>query len=394
MNFKKFSLALVRGIIPAICLTLPIGSVYAFSLFSSDIATYINCSLSQVQFAFSLSIFFLGMGAAFGGKLVEKNINKAGFTASLLFLFGLLTTTLGINVKNIWLIYLGYGVLNGTAQGIGYLTPVKTVLLWFPRNKGLASAVSIISFGLGSSLCSLLFNMIYPICGITYIFAALSIFYFPMMMFGSCLLKKPKYALRKKDTVKKEKKFSYKMIFKDRFFWQSWLFMLLNISAGLALIGVCKNIFNELKLSNELIITLMMLAGLFNGGFRLIFAWWSDFLEKRINIQLIISLISVAMIVVSAFYFPIIVIAILIINATYGGGFSTIVSILSDKFGNNNLSTIHGLVLSAWGISGLIGNNLSVMMYNISNSYYYIVYLLMAMYVLNTINVLIMKKNY
>jgi OFA family oxalate/formate antiporter-like MFS transporter len=206
---------IIRGIIPALLITLPIGSVYAFSLFSTDISTYINCSFKEIQFAFSLSIFFLGMGAAFGGSIVEKNINKSALLASGLFCMGLIITSIGISLHNIWFIYVGYGFLCGIAQGIGYLTPVKTLLMWFPKNKGLATSISIISFGLGSGLCTILHNYIYPYTGINNIFYVLSVIYFLMMVIGAILIKKP--YIEQKTSISNTN-FNYKIIFKDKFF--------------------------------------------------------------------------------------------------------------------------------------------------------------------------------
>lgn len=387
---KKFLLALKCGIIPAILLTLPIGSVYAFSLFAGEIAVYTGLSLTSIQFAFSLSIFFLGMGAAFGGPLVEKDINNAGYTSAMLFLFGLVTTYAGITCHNIWLIYLGYGLFNGLAQGIGYLTPVKTILLWFPRHKGLASSVSIISFGLGSSLCSLLFNFLFPIVGIQYIFLCLAAIYFPMMIVGSILLRKPKYAVIK--AMNSISNFSYLRLIKDRYFIQSWIFMFLNISAGLALIGVSVGIFNELSITQGTVIVLMSLAGIFNGSFRLVFAWLSDILKTRLNVWIIISSLSILFMIISGLYFPAIVVSILLINATYGGGFSTCPSILSDNYDSNSLSRVHGAVLSAWGFAGLIGNNLSMMIFNLTGTFYFVIFMLLGLYLINLINVVLMKK--
>ena len=388
---KKFLLALRSSIIPSILLTLPIGSVYAFSLFSGEIATFTGLSLTNVQFAFSLSIFFLGMGASFGGPLVEKNINVAGITSALLFILGLTTTCAGVLYHNIWLIYIGYGLFNGLAQGIGYLTPVKTILLWFPKHKGLASSVSIISFGLGSSLCSLLFHFLFPIVGIQYIFLCLAAIYFPMMIVGSIFLRKPKYAVIKSKHNNID--FSYIKLFKDRYFIQSWLFMFLNISAGLALIGVSVGIFKELSVSQGTVIVLMALAGLFNGTFRLLFAWTSDILKNRLNIWIIISSLSIFFMALSGLYFPSILASILLINATYGGGFSTCPSILSDNYDSNSLSRVHGAVLSAWGFAGLLGNNLSMMIFNMTGSFYFVVFMLIVMYLVNLANVIILKKH-
>ena len=380
---------IIRGIIPALLITLPIGSVYAFSLFSTDISTYINCSFKEIQFAFSLSIFFLGMGAAFGGSIVEKNINKSALLASGLFCVGLIITSIGISLHNIWFIYVGYGFLCGIAQGIGYLTPVKTLLMWFPKNKGLATSISIISFGLGSGLCTILHNYIYPYTGINNIFYVLSVIYFIMMVVGAILIKKP--YIEQKTTISNTN-FNYKIIFKDKFFILSWLFMFLNISAGLSLIGSSVNIFKELNTQQNIIVLLMLLAGIFNGGFRLVFAWISDLLNNRRNIWIYISVLSIILMLLSSIIPQTLVITIILINACYGGGFSTIPSILSERYDLNCLSRVHGLVLSAWGIAGLIGNNISTLLYSLSGSFLYIPVLLTVIYIINLFISLTLRK--
>jgi OFA family oxalate/formate antiporter-like MFS transporter len=329
------------------------------------------------------------MGAAFGGSIVEKNINKSAILSAILFSIGLLTTSVGLFLQNIWLIYIGYGVLCGIAQGIGYLTPVKTLLMWFPNHKGLATAVSIISFGLGSGFCTLLHKIFYCNVGIISMFQILAGIYFVMMLIGGIFIRKP----YKETEIKTTQNFSYKNIFKDKFFICSWLFMFLNISAGLSLIGSSVNIFKELNVSENIIVVLMVLAGLFNGGFRLVFAWISDTLKNRINIWLLISSLSIGFMFCSI-AFPIsLVLMIVLINATYGGGFSTVPSILSEKYDITCLSRVHGLVLSAWGIAGLIGNNISTIIYSLTDSFLFVPYVLLVMYCINLIVIIYMKNN-
>ena len=148
----------LSSILPAFLLSVSVGQIYAFTNFSSEIAAFIGETQQAVQFAFSLGIFFLGMGAAFFGKIVEKNIRLSTFIGMGLFISGLLVTALGISLKALWIIYLGYGVLLGLGTGTIYITPVKTRMLWFPNNKALAAAVPIISFGLGSTLSTLLYK--------------------------------------------------------------------------------------------------------------------------------------------------------------------------------------------------------------------------------------------
>lgn len=385
---------ILRSIVPAVLITLPIGSVYAFSLFAPLMAEHLGASIRSVQFAFSLSIFFLGMGAAFFGPIVEKNIKVAGMLASFLFGIGCITTALAMQFKSIWLLYIGYGLLCGLGQGTGYIVPVKTLLLWFPKHKGLAAAVSIISFGLGSSFCSWLFKLIYPTTGIVSIYAVLAIVYFWMMLSGSLLIKKPENE-NSYDSASTNK-MPLKQILCDRFFLQSWLFMFLNISAGLALIGVTASMFKEVGISSNVVITLMVVCGVMNGAGRLAFAAFADMLKTRLDIWLALLGISIVLAASSScIYVPIAVAAMVLgVNTCYGAGFSTIPGILSDHYGNNQLSTIHGLTLSAWGFAGLVGNQLSILVHNLTGSFYGVAILTLAMYAVNFINVFGLKAKH
>lgn len=380
---------LLNAVVPAMLITLPIGSVYAFSNFSKDIADCIGCTLPEIQFAFTLSILFLGLGAAFFGPVIERNVRLSGTIAAVLFACGMLVTAAGVNLKSIRLVYLGYGVLNGCAQGCGYVTPVKTMILWHPRNKGLASAISIISFGLGSSLCVYLAGLLMPVAGIRWIFAWYAAIYAAMMGLGAAMLRKP---AEFRGAGAAAEPFSYRGLFRNATFWQAWTFMFLNICCGLVLIGSTRNIFAEVVSGEAVITTLLMLCGLFNGGFRLVFAWWSDFLKNRIDIWMIISAISVALMIASSAWFAFVTVAILLINATYGAGFSTLPSILSDVYGNSSLSRIHGATLSAWGIASLPAYVISRFLLKNVSGFTPVLAALCAIYALNAVNVFILKK--
>lgn len=383
----------LHSILAAVLTTLPIGAVYAFSLFSSSMAAICGVTLGEMQWAFSLSIFFLGMGAAFGGPIVEKNPKHAILYAMGFFVVGNIITAIGLFTTNYWLILIGYGVFNGIGQGIGYLSPVKTLMLWFPNHKGLASSVSIVSFGLGSTLCTFIYSLLSNYIALSYFFVIIAIVYGIMMWCGSYLIQKPNQISVNTNTncISQNMSFSYLNMFKDRRFWQSWLFMFLNISAGLALIGCSANIFKDANIE-RLTVTLLMFAGLFNGGFRLIFAWISDILKKRLNIWLIISFISVIILTASSMYYPFIGIAILLLNATYGGGFSTLPSVLSETYDNTCLSRVHGATLSAWAFAGLVGNNFAIFIYSLFGSFWPLILILVFIHILNLINVFILSK--
>lgn len=381
----------LNGILAAIMLTLPVGSVYAFSLFAPGMAEACNVSMQMIQYAFSLSIFFLGMGAAFFGPVVEKNPSKAGFIAASLYAAGMGIVSFGLKLEDYHLVLIGYGVLNGLGQGIAYLAPVKALILWFPKHKGIAAAVSIVSFGLGSTLCTWLAKTFIPQLSMCQFFGMLAVLYCIMMSIGSWLLKKPNVENIAHNSVQK---FSYWSLFKDKMFWHSWLFMFLNISAGLALIGCSASIFKDAGIAQSTIITLLMLAGVFNGGFRLVYAWMTDFLKFRIDAWFLLSALSIIVMCMAGWQYSLVGIAVLLINANYGGGFSACPSILADYYDSSQLSRTHGAVLSAWGIAGLVGNNVSIAVFNATGGFYWLLWLLAAVYIINTMNVFFARKKF
>lgn len=384
---------LIHSVIPAILLTLAVGSIYAFSLFVDPISAAVGASTIQTQFAFSLGIFFLGMGAAFFGPLVEKNIKAATILGTVLFLGGFALTQQAVLLKSIWLLYIGYGFIVGTATGIIYISPVKTMMLWFRNKPGIASAVSIISFGFGASLCSFLFKYLYPVYGIEKIFYAFAVVYAIMMVVGAILLKKPDLA-EKFERFKVEKFSRFKLMKEDSWCRRAWLFMFLNISAGLALIGCAASILKEIGMSQNAIVLIVATMGVFNTLGRFVFAWFADLLkDRKLILWLIIPALSVLCLVPSAISMPLIVLPLILIPALYGAGFSTCPSILSNKYGMKRISTIHGMVLSAWGVAGLVGNQIAANIFKYTGSYTLLPLVLGAIYIIIYLNTRAMRKS-
>ncbi len=410
LGFKR----MVRAVIPAFLLAVSVGQIYAFTNFSTAIAEHIGESQRAVQWAFSFGIFFLGMGAAFFGKIVERNIRLSTIIGTSLFIGGLVVTSFGIKMKSLALIYLGYGFLVGTGTGVIYISPVKTMMLWFPNAKALAAALPIISFGLGSTLSTILykgfgfgsasslvsfrmlgFESFYNgVAGIDKVFIAFAVFYAVPMVIASFLLRKPKVEQMSFAHGIPELEFSYLRLMRDSYFLRSWLFMFLNISCGLCLIPLAKQMMKDPSVGyGEGIITwVIALSGLMNGGGRFLFAWWSDRIAHRVNILLFILSISAGVMLLS--FWPVVIgIALLVINACYGAGFSVIPGILSDHYGMTNISKIHGAVLSAWGVAGLVGNQVAIFVdKTLGWGYTGVVAMLVAFYLLNLANAATLRR--
>lgn len=368
----------LNAAVPAVLLHASIGSVYAFSLFVKPISDYIGKPQSQVQFAFSLAIFFLGMSAAFGGNIVEKNIHKSSIISCFCFCSGLLLTAFAISIKNLWLIYLGYGCLMGIGLGVGYLTPVKTLMLWFKENKGLATGISVCAFGFASSIASPIITYLTSRYSLTRTFITLSCIYFIPMMIAHFLLYKPSGWVENVDSSN----FKVGALIKDKSFISVWFIVLINITCGLALISTASPLLLEQKFSGKIIALIVSIMGIFNGAGRLVFSYFSDKLSNRADIYRIILSLSMLTTIITVFCNINSVISLIIISACYGAGFSCLPTLLSDIYGMKNISKIHGISLTAWAIAGLVGNQISNLVHWITGKYIYVFVVICVLYVI------------
>lgn len=374
----------IRAAIPALLLHCSIGTVYCWSVFSQEISDHIGFSKSAVEWAFSFAIFFLGMSAAFLGNVVERDIHKSSLIATICFASGMALTGFfiwyGGNHHGSKLaligIYLSYGFIMGVGLGTGYLSPVKTLMLWFQDKKGLATGLAVAGFGAAKAIASPIMTKFLKIDGGIYkMFWILACVYFVMMFVGHLLLKKPEgwhepAAGDKKpgiiETIKTKKITNYIGI---------WVMFYINITCGLALISQEKAIVKCIGLAAAAG-TISSISAIFNAGGRFGFSAWADKLKDRNTIYkliFILSITSTALVMVTSGIkkgdestaLVILVLALIfIVNAGYGGGFSNVPTLLSDHYGMGSISAIHGITLSAWAFAGLTGNQMATFIVN------------------------------
>ena len=396
-----------RAAIPALLLHCSIGTVYCWSTFKEAIADKIGMSTFAVGWAFSLAIFFLGMSAAFAGKMVEKNIHKSSLIACICFSLGMIGTGAFIQYTSgivaLLGIFLCYGCIMGIGLGIGYLTPVKTLMLWFPKQKGLATGISIMGFGLAKAIATPIMEFIQNNLGIFKMFYILGVVYFVMMFVGHLLLKKPEGWVEAKEDKKGE---NILKMFKDKTLLGIWLMFFINIHCGLALITYEKQIlkvaFAGTAILGTIISIIPSVTAAFNALGRIGYSTISDKMKERNTVYKIIFLSSIAITLIALATFAIsngansivfgilTIILLVVVNSGYGGGFSTLPALLSERFGMEKISSLHGLVLSAWGIAGLTGNNMSELILSLTNKTYD--YILVATLVLYVVAIVICIK--
>lgn len=377
----------MRSAIPALLIHCSIGTVYCWSTFKEAIGQQIGASTFSLGWAFSLAIFFLGMSAAFAGRLVEKDIHKSSLIACICFTLGMLGTGLFIQfthgVVALLGIYLCYGCIMGIGLGIGYLTPVKTLMLWFKDKKGLATGISIMGFGLAKAIATPIMEFIQNHAGIAMMFYILGGVYFVLMLLGHFLLKKPEGWVEKED---KKNEFKAMDMFKDKTFLGIWLMFFINIHCGLALITyekqILKTTFAGMEVLTMMVALIPSITAAFNALGRIGYSTISDKLKERNTIYKIIFITSITITALAFallaikmgpcnwFIGGIVILLLVIVNAGYGGGFSTLPALLSERYGMEKISKIHGLALSAWAFAGITGNNMSEIILKVSGNNY------------------------
>ena len=376
----------IRAAIPALLLHCSIGTVYCWSIFSEQIGDYIGFSKGATEWAFSFAIFFLGMSAAFMGHIVEKNIHKSSLIAAICFAGGMAGTGAFIyyggsyfeahnegSIVALLGIYLCYGLIMGIGLGLGYLSPVKTLMLWFADRKGLATGLAVAGFGAAKAIASPIMEAMLKGLGeggIYKMFLILSAVYFVMMFVGHLLLKKPD-GWHEPQT--KEKGQSILSVIKTRPFMNYagiWLMFYINITCGLALISQEKYIVKCLGLASMVGI-ISTVSAVFNAGGRLGLSALADKMKDRNTMYKIIFIGSIALTAVVIFtggiqngagnplLIGLVLALIMAVNAGYGGGFSNVPTLLSDHYGMGSISALHGITLSAWAFAGLTGNQLA-----------------------------------
>lgn len=364
----------IRAAIPALLLHCSIGTVYCWGTFSKEIANYIGAENGDdVQWAFSLAIFFLGMSAAFLGDVVEKDIKKSSLIATICFTVGMVGTGAAILLKSLPLIFLFYGCIMGIGLGTGYLSPVKTLMLWFKDRKGLATGLAVAGFGLAKAIATPVMQKLLNIFdnNPAYMFFIMGGVYCVMMFIGHKLLKKPEgwVESHEKGGIKEffatlGKNFKYS--FSNKTFIGIWIMFYINIHCGLALISQEKAIFTSVGLTAGVAATLGSVTAIANAAGRLGFSAWADTFKDRNTIYKLIFILSIgltaATILTHGIVNQIVVLCVallIMVNAGYGGGFSNVPTLLSDHFGMKSISAVHGMCLSAWAIAGLTGNQMA-----------------------------------
>ncbi|MEU5566324.1 OFA family MFS transporter [Micromonospora musae] len=382
-----------RWLIPpaALAIHLCIGQVYATSVYKNSLIAHFDTSQTAIGVIFSIAIVMLGLSAAVAGTWVEANgPRKAMFVSACFWAAGFLVGSLGIATRQLWLLYLGYGLLGGIGLGIGYISPVSTLIKWFPDRPGLATGLAIMGFGGGAMVASPLSRQLLSFydsgydpsnagstasgSALVWLFVTLGIGYFLIMMFGVFNVRVPAPQWRPAgfDPAKVAAKplvttanVSAANAVKTRSFWLLWVVLFCNVTAGIGILEqaspMIQDFFRDGGVSSVSVAAaggFVGLLSLFNMAGRFVWSSTSDVIGRR---PIYLLYLGVGMVlytllaVVGHAATGLFVLLACVILSFYGGGFATVPAYLRDLFGTFQVGAIHGRLLTAWSAAGVAG---------------------------------------
>jgi len=380
-----------RWLVPpaALAIHLCIGMAYGFSVFwlplsrALGVTQPVTCAdltlgralftttcdwrVADLGWMYTLFFVFLGSSAAlWGGWLERAGPRKAGVVSAVCWCGGIAISAIGVVVHQLWMMWLGGGVIGGIGLGLGYISPVSTLVKWFPDRRGMATGMAIMGFGGGAMIGAPLANSLMTYfrtptsVGVWETFVVLAAIYFVFMIGGAFAYRVPDSARRAAPGTSQSDGVHYGEAIKTKQFWLIWAVLCLNVSAGIGVIGMASPMLQEIFGASAAVAAgFTGLISLFNIGGRFFWASLSDHIGRKatyatffvLGMALYAAAPSLARTGSQAAF----VLAVCVIVSMYGGGFATIPAYLADTFGTQYVGAIHGRLLTAWSTAGIIG---------------------------------------
>ncbi|MFD5199645.1 OFA family MFS transporter [Streptomyces sp. NPDC058375] len=366
-----------RWLVPpaALSIHLSIGQAYAWSVFKPPLEDALGLSGTQSALPFQLGIVMLGLSAAFGGTLVERRGPRWAMTVALVcFSSGFLLSALGAATEQFWLIVFGYGFVGGIGLGIGYISPVSTLIKWFPDRPGMATGIAIMGFGGGALIASpwsaqMLESFGSDSHGIALAFLVHGLSYAVFMLLGVLLVRVPRPRTEEhradgSPAIAPGPQVSARQALRTPQFWLLWVVLCMNVTAGIGILEKAAPMITDFFAGTSTPVSVTAAAGFVallsaaNMAGRIGWSSTSDLIGRK-NIYRVYlgagTLMYALIALVGDSSKPLFVLCALVILSFYGGGFATIPAYLKDLFGTYQVGAIHGRLLTAWSTAGVLG---------------------------------------
>jgi MFS family permease len=358
--------------IGAVAVHICIGSVYAWSTFNRPIQALFPANpwwFSPPYTTFTTALVLLGLSAAFGGPWVERRGPRVAATAAALFFgTGLLIGGIGLATAQSLLVFLGMGVVGGIGCGLGYISPVSTLVKWFPDRRGMATGMAIMGFGGGAFLAGYLNVFFMDRIGVASTIMALGATYLVIMLVGARLLERPPAGWKpegwtpptKTTAMITDVSVSRNDALRTGQFYLLWSILFINVTAGIGILAqaspMTQDMFHRTPLQAA---TFVSLISVFNAGGRFFWASSSDYIGRRNTYTIFFVAQFMLFLLIPGLAargnWGLFEISVFLVLTMYGGGFATVPAFLADLFGPDNVGAIHGALLTAWSAAAVVG---------------------------------------
>lgn len=349
----------------AVVMQICLGAVYGWSVFVKPLIAQQHWDLKSVSYTFSISIFLLGIGTIIGGLWMDRvGPRKVASVAGVIYGLGYLISALAVSRHSLGGLYFGYGILGGIGMGMGYITPVATLVKWFPDRRGLMTGVAVAGYGAGALIMSPIAARTIVSLGIPATFAILGVAYLILVVASAQYYANPPQGYRPAgweptSAVSKAattSNFTVKEAMSTWQFWLLWFMLFVNVSAGIMIISQASPIAQQLVGMSA-----VQAAGLgvglisiFNGVGRVFWAWVSDLIGRAQVYFLLYAIQAVTFYALTTVHsISVFTACFAIIGLCYGGGFGTMPSFTADFFGPKFMGGIYGWILLAWGVGAV-----------------------------------------
>ena len=350
-----------------VLMQIALGAVYAWSVFRIPLTRSFGWTISEVTLTFTIAIFVLGL-AAFGGGLWMRRAGPRTVAVTAGVLYGLGVCLASLAGGRLWWLYCSYGLIAGVGLGLGYIVPVATLVKWFPDKRGLITGLAVAGFGAGALITAPIATRLIATVGVLQTFAILGVAYFVAVTGGALFMRNPPDGYRppgwtptaSQQQQRAVRSYTLQEAMRSWQWYGLWTLLFLNTTAGIAVISQAAPMVQEItSISAARAASVVGIISIANGAGRLFWAWLSDVVGRRpVFLAMFLLQAIIFWLLPSAHGLTMFAVLTVMVLLCYGGGFGTMPAFAADYFGTEHVGSIYGLMLTAWGVAGVLGPTL------------------------------------
>jgi MFS transporter, OFA family, oxalate/formate antiporter len=364
--------------VAGVVMQVALGAVYAWSVFRDPLSQQYGASVTATNITFSITILALGCAAFFGGLWMNRSGPRiVAITAGVLYGIGVFLASFAGN--SLALLYLTYGLLGGIGIGLGYIVPVATLIKWFPDKRGFITGIAVAGFGGGAFVTAFIAKYLVSSVGVFSAFAILGVIYLVMVVGAAFFIRNPPEGWKPEgwepDTTERSDRsgadYDLSGVLRTWQWYALWALLFLNVTAGISLITEAAPMAQQITGVNATVAAgLVSIISIANAAGRFLWAWLSDAIGRKwvFFVMFLLQAVLFLILPLVSVYLLLAIISFVIVSC-YGGGFGTMPAFNADYFGPTNVGTNYGLMLTAWGVGGVLGPLLISLVIDTTDSY-------------------------